>query len=81
VNQNHLKHLFYRFTSVGQNLKTFHTNSPLKCFRFLLFNTVSTFLAQNQKCFIHPNGSLYSKISMFERQQKESVGSINDGST
>jgi hypothetical protein len=51
MNQNHLKHLFYRFTSVGQNLEMFHIDSPLKCFRFLLFGPVPTHSAQNQEMF------------------------------
>jgi hypothetical protein len=39
VNQNHLKHLFYRFSVAIQKLKTFQTDSPLKCFNLFLFGT------------------------------------------
>jgi hypothetical protein len=45
VNNNHSKHLFCCFTSVGQNLKMFPADPPLKHFTFLLFHTVPTNLA------------------------------------
>lgn len=45
MNQNHL---FYRFTFVGQNLEIFYTDSPLKHFIFLLFDTVLTDSASKQ---------------------------------
>jgi hypothetical protein len=53
---NYLKHLFYYFIPVCQNLETLHTDSTLNCFRFLPF-MISVDLTHNQKRFIHPSGA------------------------
>jgi hypothetical protein len=57
VNQNHLKHLFYRFPVAVQKLETFQTDSPLKRFNIFPFGTAPSDSSLNQKRFSLPNGA------------------------
>jgi hypothetical protein len=60
VNQNHLKHLFYRFMVAVQKFETFQTDSPLKCFNFFPFVTAPSDSKLNQKRFSLLNKALLS---------------------
>jgi hypothetical protein len=57
VNQNHLKHLFYRFIVAVQKLEMFQTDSPLKRFDFFPFGTAPSDSSLNLKRFTLPNGA------------------------
>jgi hypothetical protein len=57
VNQNHLKHLFCRFTIAVKKLETFQINSALKYFHFSPFGTAPSNSSLNQKRFSLPNGA------------------------
>jgi hypothetical protein len=54
VNQNHLKHLFCRFTVAVQKLETLQTDSR---FNVLPFGTAPSDSSLNQKRFSLPNGA------------------------
>jgi hypothetical protein len=57
MNQNHLKHLFCRFTVAVQKLEMFQTDLPLKCFNFFPLGTAPNNSSLNQKRFSLPNGA------------------------
>jgi hypothetical protein len=55
MNQNHLKHLFYRFSLLVQNVGNISTDGWLKRFVFEAFDTDSTDSSVKLKCFLLPN--------------------------
>jgi hypothetical protein len=60
MNQNHLKHLFYRFSLLVQNVGNVSTDSWLKRFAFEAFGTDSTDSSVKLKRVLLPNAPLIS---------------------
>jgi hypothetical protein len=71
MNQNYLKHLFYRFIVTVQKFEMFQTDSPLKRFDFFLFETALSDSSLILKHFTLSNETLmqfYLPYNIFKSQ-------------